>query len=111
MSPGSGPAVTAALTTLEQANELARANADDPQQLLSAATPYLRMLSQVVGGWLLGVEALAATRVVGTVRADAAFLDAKVATAQFYADHLLPLVDGLLATTVAGKADLFAVEL
>src|SRR5438552_3220762 len=77
------------------------ANVGEPDQLLAAATPYLRMLSTLVGGWLLGVEALAASRA-----APDDFHAAKIATARFYANHLLPSVDGLLATVTAGKIDL-----
>jgi hypothetical protein len=58
-----------------------------------------------VGGWLLGVEALAATRAASL---PPGFAEAKVATARFFADHILPTVHGLLPTITAGKDDLFA---
>lgn len=94
------------LAVLQQATEWILANgATDPVQALAAATPYLRMCSQVVGGWLLGIEALAATR-----SAPAGFAAAKVATARFFADHVLPTVHGLLPTITAGKDDLFALS-
>jgi len=95
------------LDVLQQATDWILANgADDPVEALAAATPYLRLFSQVVGAWLLGVEALAA------VRADAAslppgFAESKVATSRFFAGHILPTVHGLLPTITAGKADLF----
>ena len=92
------------LDVLQRATEWILANgATDPVQALAAATPYLRLFSQVVGGWLLGVEALAATRA-----GPAPFAAAKVATARFFADHILPTVHGLLPTITAGKEDLFA---
>jgi alkylation response protein AidB-like acyl-CoA dehydrogenase len=105
-----GVRLTASLGTLDRAVAWLSSNAADPEQALAAATPFLRLLSQVVGGWLLGVEALAAARALsGGQPDDEAFLETKVATAKFYADHLLPTVDGLLATITAGKADLFQI--
>jgi len=95
------------LDVLQQATDWILANgAADPVQALAAATPYLRLFSQVVGGWLLGVEALAA---VGAAAAlPEGFADAKVATARFFAHHILPTGHGLLPTITAGKDDLFA---
>ena len=95
------------LDVLGQATDWILANgAADPVQALSAATPYLRMFSQVVGAWLLGIEALAATRAASL---PAGFAEAKVATARFFADHILPTGHGLLPTIQAGKTDLFAI--
>ncbi|MEO5679490.1 MAG: acyl-CoA dehydrogenase, partial [Acidimicrobiales bacterium] len=102
-----GAGLTDGLGVLQQATDWILANAaTDPVQALAAATPYLRLFSQVVGGWLLGVEALAATRSAASL--PAGFADAKVATARFFAAHILPTVHGLLPTITAGKADLFA---
>ena len=96
------------LDVLQQATDWILANgATDPVQALAAATPYLRMFSQLVGAWLLGVEALAATR-ADPSSMPPGFAEAKVATARFFADHVLPTVNGLLPTITAGKADLFA---
>ncbi len=94
------------LDVLQQATDWILANgAADPVQALSAATPYLRLFSQVVGGWLLGVETLAASRAASL---PPGFTEAKVATTRFFADHILPTVHGLLPTITAGKDDLFA---
>jgi len=99
-----GDRLVDALAVLQQATDWILTNGGaDPVQALAAASPYLRLFSQVVGGWLLGVEALAATRA-----APPSFADVKVATARFFADHILPTVHGLLPTITAGKQDLFA---
>ncbi|CAA9264114.1 MAG: 3-methylmercaptopropionyl-CoA dehydrogenase (DmdC) [uncultured Acidimicrobiales bacterium] len=101
-----GDRLAEGLDVLHRATEWILAEgAADPVQALAAATPYLRLFSQVVGGWLLGVEALAATRA-----APADFAEAKMATALFFADHILPTVHGLLPTITAGKHDLFALS-
>ena len=84
----------------------------DPNNALAGASPYLRLSSTVVGGWLLGRSALAASTLLsngGGGGYDKAFLEAKVATARFYADNLLPLAKGLIDPVKAGPAELFAI--
>jgi alkylation response protein AidB-like acyl-CoA dehydrogenase len=82
----------------------------DVRDALGGATPFLRLASQTVGGWLLGGAALAAQRELDAGRGDRAYLEGKVVTARFYADNLLPLVKGLLDPVRAGAADLLALE-
>ena len=82
---------------------------DDRSDVLAGATPYLELFGLVTGGWLLAREALAATRLRAGGQGDAAFLDAKVATARFYAEQLLPAAPGLAAVVTAGAEGLFAV--
>jgi alkylation response protein AidB-like acyl-CoA dehydrogenase len=100
-----GERLTAAIDTLDEASRwlLAREN---PNDALAGATPYLEMFGITAGGWLLGVSALAAAAGAG----EDPFLAAKVETARFYADHVLPQAGGLLGTVTAGADGLFAVE-
>ncbi len=83
----------------------------DPNNTLAGATPYLRIFGQVTGGWLLATSALAAHRALAEGSGDAVFLEAKIATARFYAEHLLPVAKGLVDTVKAGPAELFAVPI
>ncbi len=80
---------------------------------LAGATPYLRLLATTVGGWLLAKSALAAQRRLaeGASGPDREFLEAKLATARFYAGQILPQVQGLLPSVMAGAAPLYAVGL
>ena len=86
----------------------------DVQQALAGATPYLRLFGIATGGWVMARQAVAARRLLDEGGAapdlDEAFLEAKVATARFYADHVLPGVKGLIDTVTAGSEDLFALE-
>jgi alkylation response protein AidB-like acyl-CoA dehydrogenase len=81
---------------------------NSPTDALGAATPYLRMFGTVTGGWLLARGALAAHRDLEAGIGDEAQLRAKIATARFYAENLLPSVKGLLAPVQSGSRDLFA---
>jgi 3-(methylthio)propanoyl-CoA dehydrogenase len=86
--------------------------ATDPNGVLAGATPYLRLLGLVTGGWLMARSALAASQMPSSAGGTgAAFLREKVATAQFYAQQLLPQASGLLPTVTAGAGPLFAIDL
>ena len=82
------------------------ANVDDA---LAGATPFLTMCSRLVGGWLLGVEALAAHRLNEAGDGDEAFNTTKISTAQFFADNVLATVKGLGDSVRSGADALFAV--
>ena len=84
-----------------------------PTTRSAAPRPYLRMFGYVLCGWLLAKAALAARRLLGEELGggfDAEFLRAKIATARFYAENLLPQAGGLLGAVTAGSDDLFAIE-
>jgi hypothetical protein len=83
----------------------------DPRDALAGASPYLRMFSLVAAGWLMARQALAAHEALadGAADGDRAFLEAKVVTARFFAENLLPAVQGLRGAVTAGHGDLFAI--
>ena len=76
---------------------------------LAGATPYLRMFGTTVGGWLLAKSALQAKKQIDEGN-DSEFLQAKIETAAFYAEQLLPQVSGLLPATVSGAQSLYAIK-
>ena len=76
---------------------------------LAGATPYLRMFGTTVGGWLLAKSALQAKKQIGEGN-DSAFLHAKIETATFFAEQLLPQVSGLLPAAVSGAHSLYAIK-
>ncbi len=94
----------AQLDTLEQATEWLLAHGtEDPNAGLAGSSPYLRMFGLCLGGWLMARSALAAA-----AGADAELAEAKVVTARFYAEQLLPQAGGLYSAVTAGARDLFA---
>ncbi len=78
----------------------------------AGASPYLRLLSTVVGGVLLARGAAAAQRLLdeGATGADAEFLAAKVTIARFFATQLVPAAVGLESSVTAGATDLRALH-
>ena len=97
------------IDTLRQASDwLLGRVATEPNDALAGATPYLAMFGLVTGGWLLARSALAAHRLRSASGEDSGSLAAKVATARFYCQQLLPEVTGLLPSVTSGAAPLFA---
>jgi 3-(methylthio)propanoyl-CoA dehydrogenase len=95
---------------LEEATDWIFANSESPNDVFAGATPYLRLFGTVVGGVYLAKGAAAAQRQLDAGEGDASFLEAKVVTARFYAEQLLPQVHGLVAPATAGAADLYALS-
>ncbi len=79
----------------------------NPNDALAGATPFAEMFGIVAGGWVHGLSALAVRRL--DPEGKDAFLQAKIATARFYAEHVLPKVAGLIGTTTAGAGAIFGV--
>ena len=73
----------------------------DIKTALSAATPYVRQFGTVAGAWVMAKAALAALRRPPDV--DPAFLEAKIVTARFYGEQLLPQANGLIPAIKGGS--------
>jgi 3-(methylthio)propanoyl-CoA dehydrogenase len=84
--------------------------ASDSIDRLAGAGPYLRLFGIVTGGWLMARQALAATQRLAVSSTDADFLRAKLVTAHFYCEQLLPQASGLLSAVTAGAGDLLALS-
>ncbi|MBF0373223.1 MAG: acyl-CoA dehydrogenase [Alphaproteobacteria bacterium] len=103
--PEIGARLAEGVAALEAATAWLLANAErDPHLPGAASTPYLRLFGTVAGGWVTTRAALAAR----AGAADDRFLAAKLVTARFYADHLLPRAGGFLAAVTAGPQAVMA---
>jgi len=83
-------------------------SAKDPRPAFAGAVPFLKLMGIVAGGWQMGRAALAAERKLQT--GDTKFLEAKIATARFYADHVLVQAPALRNTMVNGAAGVMALS-
>ena len=75
----------------------------------AGATPYLRMFGLTLGASLLARQAAEAARRLETGEGDPAFLTAKIATARFFAEQLLPAAPALLGPITRGADLLYAI--
>jgi 3-(methylthio)propanoyl-CoA dehydrogenase len=89
---------------------LVEVGAADPRAAYAGAYPYLRLAGSVLGGWLLGRSAGIAHAALTRGAGDADFYAAKIATARFYADHVLAQASGLRHTVVHGARGALALS-
>ncbi|PKO39191.1 MAG: acyl-CoA dehydrogenase [Betaproteobacteria bacterium HGW-Betaproteobacteria-6] len=105
-----GQRLGVALKAWTDATEWLAANAKTGLSgVLTAAVPYLHLAVTVCGGWFMGKAALAAAGYVDRDEGDQAFYRAKIATARFYADQMLPQATSYGETVRAGDAALVGV--
>ncbi len=81
-----------------------------PSEALPGATPYLRMMGLLAGAHYLARGAIAATQRLDAGDADRVFLNTRVCVAQFFAEQLLPLAEGLLGPVTRGAGGPFALS-
>ncbi len=80
-------------------------NAPNDQNAPGAASVNLLMLAGVVvGGWQMARAALAVTRGSGVANSDQSFCAAKLITATFYAEHILPRSFAYMRAVISGTA-------
>ncbi|WP_343594069.1 acyl-CoA dehydrogenase [Paracidovorax wautersii] len=82
----------------------------DPNAVFAGSVPYLMLAGNLMAGWQLGRALLAAQALLPQGR-DEAFLRAKIATARFYADHLLVRTGAQRDAIVEGAASVTALAL
>ncbi|MFA7268901.1 MAG: acyl-CoA dehydrogenase [Sterolibacterium sp.] len=76
------------------------------------AVPFLKLMGIVCGGWQMARAALVAQAKLKLSGKDSdPFFPAKIATARFYADHLLSTAPGLAQTVIHGGAGAMALSL
>jgi len=68
----------------------------------AAGVNFLMLLGYVCGGWVMGASALKASALLDSGTGDKAFLQAKLVTAKFYCEHLLPRAGACLVSVKAG---------
>jgi hypothetical protein len=81
---------------------VSKANSD-PNAVFAGSVPYLLLAGNLVAGWQLARSLLVAERKIAEGQ-DAAFMRRKIASARFYAEHVLTRVPGLRDTIVEGAA-------
>jgi acyl-CoA dehydrogenase len=76
----------------------------DPAASLAGGVPLLELTGIVAGGWQMARAALICERKLARGDGEPAFCDAKIATARFYAEHVLARAPALCSTVLEGAA-------
>ena len=82
----------------------------NPNAVFAGSVPYLMLAGNVVAGWQLARSLLVAQEQLAQ-GVDTAFMQAKITTARFYADHLLTKVPGMRDSIVEGADSVNALAL
>jgi alkylation response protein AidB-like acyl-CoA dehydrogenase len=103
--------LAAGSAALEQVVDFMAATAKaDPRAAYAGSVSYLKLAGIVLGGWQMARAALVAQRKLDAGEGDAAFYRAKIATARFFADHILSQAQGLCHAIVGGSAGVLALD-
>ena len=81
-----------------------------PNAVYAGSVPYLMLAGNLVAGWQMGRALLVAQDLLHKGQ-DEAFMRAKIATAQFYAEHILVRAQGLRDSIVEGADSVTALPL
>ena len=82
----------------------------NPNAAYAGSVPYLMLAGNLVSGWQMARALLAAQALLAKGE-DVAFLQAKIATAQFYAEHILVKTGALRDSIVGGAGSVMALPL
>jgi hypothetical protein len=87
-----GAATDAVARLRKSTDALLAALATSPDRAMAVSVPFLRLCGFTIGGWLMARAADVAANNLAAGASDREFLDAKLATAHFYATQVLPQV-------------------
>ena len=103
--------LTAARLALIDVIDFIAANTkSNPNAAFAGSVPYLMLAGNVFAGWQMARSLLAAEDELAAGN-DAAFMQAKITTARFYADHILSKAAGVRDSIVEGAESVTALAL
>jgi alkylation response protein AidB-like acyl-CoA dehydrogenase len=82
----------------------------DIKGVCAGSVLYLKLAGIVLGGWVMARSALIAQQKLDAGEGDASFYKAKIATARFFADHILSQAWGLRVAVIHGSAGVLALS-
>ncbi len=105
-----GASLTAGVQALEQATQwVLQTFSHDPNAAAVASGNYLMLTGYVCGGWQMARAALVAKAKLDAGE-DPGFHGAKLATARFYAEQIMPQADALLKIVRSGGSSILALS-
>jgi alkylation response protein AidB-like acyl-CoA dehydrogenase len=82
----------------------------DPNAVAAVSVPYLKLWGIVAGGWLMARAAELSAAKLASGAGDAEFCKAKIATARFYTEHILPQAPALAEEITGGASSVLAFD-
>lgn len=103
-------ALQSALEAGKDARQWLLDHGDDPAAPGCVSVHYMMLMGYLCGGWMMARSALKARALLEQQQGDADFLQAKLISARFYSEHLLPRVYSSLVTIKAGSESTMALD-
>ena len=104
-------ALVLALADLKNVVDWLLSSAEDPRLAAAAAANYLQLAGIVCGGWMMAEAARISAAALEQGGEDQPFYNAKLASARFYAAHIMPQTSALAKTIVHGSEAVIELEL
>jgi 3-(methylthio)propanoyl-CoA dehydrogenase len=101
----------ARLAFIDVVNFVAGNTKASPNAVFSGSVPYLMLAGNLMAGWQLARSLLVAEAQLIAGGEDTAFMNSKIITAQFYAEHLLCKAPSMCGSIVDGAASVTAMAL
>ena len=101
----------ARVSLLDVVNFMVEAASHQPNAAYAGSVPYLMLAGNVMAGWQMARGFVAAHQALSQVDSDKAFMQAKMATARFYADHILSKAPSVRDSIVEGAGSVTALAL
>jgi len=103
--------LSAASSALEEVVTYVAANMkSDIKAVFAGSVPYLKLAGIVLGGWQMARAALIAEQKLKAGEGDAKFYQAKIATARFFAEHILSQASGYRTAILEGSVGVLALS-
>ena len=105
-----GLRLAAATASLQTAIDwVVQSFASAPRAAYAGSVPYLALWGLCAGGWQMARAAKVAVDKLQAGEGDATFMHAKIATARYYAECLLPQADAFAQSVVNGSASVLVI--
>ena len=89
---------------------IAEKGLNDPEEAAAAATDYIRLLGLVAMAYCFARASFVARNAIAEGREDAQFYQAKLATARYYFDRILPQATAAFLAISSGKASMMSLD-
>ena len=96
------------VSLLDVVNFMVEAASHQPNAAYAGSVPYLMLAGNVMAGWQMARGFVAAHQALSQADSDKAFMEAKMATARFYADHILSKAPSVRDSIVEGAGSVTA---
>ncbi len=106
-----GPQLAQALASLSETSDWIGMSAmGDLRAAVACSVPYLKLWGITAGGWQMARAAAIAAAKIAAGDPEAGFYEAKLATAKFYAEHILIHAGSLAREVIDGSAGVMALS-